>query len=152
MTCVCWDGVTLAADKMTSFGMLKVSTTKLKRAASGEMMGFAGLSARGYELFAWYEHGAQRSEFPDSAGDSSLLVIKDGVAYCYEGGPSPITIESPFIAIGSGCDLAMAAMHLGQTAEQAVNIASIYNVHCGLGVDTMTYQAPKKQGKAKNGD
>lgn len=39
--------------------------------------------------------------------------------------------------MGSGRDFAIAAMHCGKTAREAVEIASLYENGCGNGVDVL---------------
>lgn len=49
-----------------------------------------------------------------------------------------IPIEKPVFAIGSGQDFAIGAMVAGKNAAEAVGIASEWDVHTGMGVDTLT--------------
>lgn len=139
MTVIAWDGKRLAGDKRTNFGGLHGITTKVHR-LRGYLVGGAGVSARISEMCAWFERGAIPIELPDSQKDEdkcvSLLVINpEGQAWRYENSAYPMRIENPFWAIGSGRDFAMAAMHLGCSAIEAVQIACIYETSCGNGVD-----------------
>jgi ATP-dependent protease HslVU (ClpYQ) peptidase subunit len=45
-----------------------------------------------------------------------------------------IPVETLFIALGSGAEFAMASMHHGASAEQAVETASVYDIYTGMGV------------------
>jgi hypothetical protein len=62
---------------------------------------------------------------------------RDGEAiietYC--AGPYPMRNRSERWAWGSGRDFALAAMHLGKTAAEAVEVACLFQSDCGLGVD-----------------
>ena len=55
----------------------------------------------------------------------------------YEQTPNPFVVEDKQWAIGSGRDYAIAAMHLGRTAAEAVAVACLFDVSCGMGIDTM---------------
>jgi ATP-dependent protease HslVU (ClpYQ) peptidase subunit len=50
----------------------------------------------------------------------------------------PWLILSPQTAIGTGRDYALAAMHCGSTAAEAVAIAALFDPGTGGGVDTVT--------------
>ena len=143
MTVVAWDGKTLAADKMTSFGGLHGTTTKVYRIGENLVAG-CGLTALIQEMLWWVGDGCRPEKFPTQQRDSkecvSLLVIgKNGLVYQYETTPWPIVLHNKQWAIGSGRDFAMAAMYLGKTARQAVEITSVLCTDCGNGVDEMTH-------------
>ena len=151
MTCIAWDGKTLAADKKVSAGYATPwVTTKIfkvtvrlgpgKPAVPGVAgtMGTCDISA---ELLAWYLKGAKATDFPKSAREheGSLVVIHKGGILQYTGGPFPMKLEDTQCAWGSGGDLARLAMHLGKTAKEAVELACLFEpAGCGLGIDTLT--------------
>ena len=145
MTVVAWDGTTLAADKMTSFGGLHGTTTKVHRIGEVLVAG-CGTAALMQEMLRWVEGGCDPEKFPDQQRDSresvSLLVVrKDGPLHQYETTPWPLVLHNKQWAIGSGRDFAMAAMYLGKTAREAVEIASVLCCDCGNGVDELTHNA-----------
>lgn len=141
MTCIAWDGKTLAADKRTSFGGASVTTTKIHR-VNGSLVGCAGITAQIAEMIVWLRGGAEPKDFPAPQRDSkecvSMLVIRpDGQVVQYENTPYPIVIESRIWSIGSGRDFALAAMHLGKSAKDAVQLACDLDMNCGNGIDTL---------------
>lgn len=141
MTIVCWDGKTLAADRMGDAGGLKRSTTKIFR-FDGGLFGSAGSASRGAELFAWITAGADPAAVPafqlsPDEYQSAMVVRSDGTVWIYGCSAHPFRMEDPFHAIGSGRDFAIAAMHLGHTAAQAVEVASLFETGCGNGIDTL---------------
>lgn len=142
MSVVCWDGHTLAADKRATLGSLIRTTTKIRRI--GEFLcGYSGDAAQGEEMLAWFARGAIASEFPASQRDkddwAGLLVIGRGSITRYERTPYPLHYEDVQFAIGSGRDFALAAMHCGKTAREAVEIACIFDNGCGNGVDALEF-------------
>ena len=156
MTVVAWDGTTLAADKMTSFGGLHGTTTKVHRIGENLVAG-CGTTALIQEMLRWFEGGCDPDKFPAQQRDSkesvSLLVVrKDGSLHQYETTPWPLVLHNKQWAIGNGRDFAMAAMYLGKTAREAVEIASVFCHDCGNGVDELTHnvviQGPPAGGPA----
>ncbi len=86
----------------------------------------------------WIVDGMQAEKFPADQRDRDnwqvCILVKDGVLNLFERTPEPIIFEDAFFACGSGRDYAIAAMHLGKSAREAVEIASIYDTGCGNGV------------------
>lgn len=150
MTVIAWDGTQLAADKWTSFGSVVGVTTKIHRVGDA-LVGGAGSTAVIKEMVEWIRRGCIAAEFPavqrDVKEGCSLLVIRkvlrDRVILQYETTPYPLVIESPIWAIGTGRDLALMAMHLGETATSAVLLTAGFCSDCGGGVDFLTFEEDK---------
>lgn len=137
MTVVAWDGKILAADKLMTGNGLRQTTTKLFY-DGGTAIAFCGNIDSGMALVNWYKNGAIQSDWPVSQRGENwaqALIIKEGKCYGLSQEPFLYTIEDNFAAIGSGRDYAIAAMHLGKNAKEAVEVASLYDVNCGNGVD-----------------
>lgn len=142
MTCIAWDGKTLAADKLagdqwTKFGI----TTKIHR-VGGHLVGLAGIASLNREMLSWFAAGAKPEDFPArqkvEADCSSMLVVNpDGSHTIYQAGPFPMLYESRYAAIGSGKEAAAAVMELGFGAKKAVEIASRVCAGCGNGMDVL---------------
>jgi ATP-dependent protease HslVU (ClpYQ) peptidase subunit len=140
MTTLAWDGVTLAADKQTTDGSHTRTTTKIRRLRGGALGGAAGRSGVCRELLDWYEMGAAKDKMPAEADRCTLLVIeRSGQIFLFEdGSPGAIEVLDKHVAIGSGADFAMAAMHLGHDAVRAVEVASHFDSSTGCGIDAIT--------------
>lgn len=141
MTCIAWDGKTLAADKRVTFQGLARTVTKIFRVGDA-VVGISGNGCEGMDMIQWFLRGSLREEFPASQSDektwvSALHVARDGQVDLYERFPTPMRIEDPIFAIGSGRDFALAAMHLGKSAREAVEIACLFQSDCGNGVDVL---------------
>lgn len=139
MTVVAWDGKTLAADKRATSGGYGITTTKIFR-VHGNLIGMAGPGDVCRRMLEWARCGFDPSTFPAEAKDADcdmLVIDKDGVAACFGSGPYPLRIEDKFVALGCGRDFALAAMHLGRTAVQAVELACAMDIHCGNGIDSL---------------
>lgn len=149
MTVIAWDGTTLAADRRITRGSsdwVCASTRKITKLLTGELIGAAGTQSFCNMVRAWYVAGADPDTFPEGSEDKycDLLVIrKSPLGYetkIYNSGPYPIEWlpVSRGVAIGSGAQAAMVAMHCGKSAREAVEIASMFDPGCGNGIDELT--------------
>ncbi len=155
MTVIAWDGKTLAADRKSTYGNTTRSTTKIHRVGAA-LVGYSGGASVGNEVIAWFRDGADPQKFPAMQRDKDehvnlLVVYADERIHEYIRTPFPEVVEDKFVAIGSGRDFALAAMHLGQSAAQAVELACRLDANCGQGVDSMTHNA-ELTGKAGTPD
>lgn len=86
--------------------------------------------------------GCDPKEFPEKQKSEddycTFIVINNKGILTYETTPTPIEYEENIYASGSGRDYAMAALHYGKTAVEAVELACLYNNNCGDGIDTLT--------------
>lgn len=142
MTVIVWDGKTLAADKRACNGTLIRTTTKIFK-INGCLLGYAGDPSFGNQMVAWFADGEKPESFPQQQRDKDdwigLLVIRpDKTIHKYERAPHPIEFEDEHFAFGCGRDFALAALHCGKTAREAVEIACLFDNGCGNGVDTLT--------------
>ena len=143
MTTIAWDGKTLAADRLGNAGSMMYETTKIRKTGYlGDLLFAAGQFSEINMLYKWYEEGADPDKWPKHQdGDKweALMVIKSNkTIWRYETQPTPWRIEAPFYAIGTGRDYAMAAMHLGKTSKEAVEIAALFDPNTGMGINTLT--------------
>jgi ATP-dependent protease HslVU (ClpYQ) peptidase subunit len=141
MTCIAWDGKTLAADKRASYGITITTVTKIRR-INGLLVGGSGETSFIGMMLDWIEKGRDPAAFPKTQQDKDdwqpILVIElDGSTSLYERTAHPIRHEQQHIAIGSGREFAMAAMHLGCTARAAVEVAIALDCGCGNGIDVL---------------
>lgn len=142
MTVIAWDGIELAADRQMTSGNIVSTTNKLRR-LRGHLCAVTGGYDQGEEMFAWFERGADPKDFPPMQRDKDdwaglVVVTPESKVLKYERTPYPIRFEAQRIAFGSGRDFALAAMYLGKTAREAVEVASVFDYSCGFGVDTLS--------------
>lgn len=140
MSVIAWDGQSVAADKQLTCGTTTMAITKVHKLPTGEIIGLVGCLERGEELMNWYRNGAKPEEFPkfgDSVGDAELIVVTEESVSSYVRSPYSAPIENSFMAWGSGGDVALGAMAMGATAEEAVEIACRFNSACGLGINVL---------------
>lgn len=106
------------------------------------LVGCSGDTATGLEFVEWVRRGRNVEDFPkrqqdDKTSVSAVVIEIDGSVSSYDTAPYPIRIEDEQFAIGSGRDFALAAMHLGLPAHDAVEVAAVFDNTCGNGVDML---------------
>lgn len=140
MTCIAWDGKSVAADRQMNYGNFRREFHKLQQ-HKREILATCGTACSGLALVEWYVQGCKKQDFPAIQSDkeewSSLIVISVHGVWVYEKTSEPLPVYEPFMAWGSGRDFAMGAMAMGADAKQAVEIACKYDVNCGMGIDVM---------------
>lgn len=144
MTVITFDGNTVAADKRASDCGLARTVTKIEKFGAS-ILAMTGNWDHAVELREWYKAGARLDEFTDLLRecDATLIVFTRKAENCctvhsYSNAPYPMLVEETQCAFGSGRDFAEAAMHLGKTAREAVEIACHFQTDCGNGVDSLT--------------
>lgn len=143
MSVIAWDGFRLAADKRILMGNMIRTTTKIFRDGNA-LVGYSGGADAGEEILAWFRRGRDPATFPESQRNKDdwaglLVVFDDGIIWKFERTPYPVKFPPQLFAIGSGSDFALAAMHCGKDAAQAVEIACLFDSSCGNGVDVLTH-------------
>ena len=151
MTIICWDGTTLAADKLNWTAGTIATICKIRK-IRGELYGISGKTVLANIIWKWIENGMKEKEMPTSQqdGEKSVTIMKidkDRKIWIYEHSITPWHCEDSFFCIGGGCDLGMGAMAAGATAAQAVEIGIKFNALCGKGVDTLTFDQPVVKSK-----
>ncbi len=142
MSVVAWDGKILAADKQQTKDDFKFRGKKII-IKDNKAVGTVGNCSLAKNFANWIFNGADPESFEEAAeeGDyvEALYVeISEGVPVVLLFNniyPTPLVIEEPFFAIGSGADVAMGALTIGCNAEEAVLAASQHIASCGMGVD-----------------
>lgn len=140
MTVIAWDGKTLAADKRAVTSGLARTVTKILR-HQDKLLGASGTFDNGNQMVEWFKGGCDPEKFPRCQSDKDdytiLVVVDSNGLRIYEKGPYPLLMEDPFFAAGSGRDYAIAAMHLGCSASEAVSVACKFDTSCGNGIDEL---------------
>lgn len=148
MTCIAWDGKTLAADKRCCYGTMVNTVTKIWRLKDREgrvfLFGGAGDFGGVEAMREWVLAGCDPASYPDIQGTDqwvAVIVVDGSGARLYEKTPYAIRYDAPCITLGSGREFARAALHLGKTAREAVEVACALDSGCGNGIDVLTLDA-----------
>lgn len=138
MSVIAWDGKTLSADRQSTNAEMRVSVSKMRK-TDDAIIAWTGAYEYGLLLAQWYIDGAQTDKWPAFQRTDKwcrlVVATKQGVVE-YEQEPVAQPVSAEFFAWGAGRDFAMGALAMGATAQQAVEIASRFNVYCGVGIES----------------
>lgn len=137
MTTIAWDGKTLAADTQSTSGGLPWTTIKAYRLNDGRLFAGSGAAEDCEAVREWLEKGGDKPTLKDFIG---LLIDNNSQCWSLEDKLHKIPVQAPFHACGSGRDFAMAAMHLGKSAREAVEFACLYDIYTGMPVTELSLE------------
>jgi len=121
MTTIAVDLNEMASDSMASDEVTMSSVTKSWR-VHGTLVGVAGTYSNCVQFIGWLK-GKQEGDPPSMEGVCAVVLKPDGL-WMYDDHINPYRLKDKFVAIGSGAQAAMAAMHLGCTPREAVRVAA----------------------------
>lgn len=137
MTTCAWDGKSLAADSRGTSAGCPFINTKAYRLKDGRLYAGSGDAQDCTAVRLWLESGGEKPTVKDFV---AMVIGADGSIWRYEDKLVPFQINQPFHAIGSGRDYALAAMHMGKTAREAVELACVYDVYTGPPITELVIQ------------
>ena len=142
MTVIVWDGKTLATDRMANDGSQKWESSKAwySKNKDNEVCIVSGVGLLSYikQLSDWYLKGMQEPVPTIPHGMAQLVVVKaDGL---YELHYNKLIKRNPPCAFGDAKDMAMGALGMGATSQQAVEVCNNNALQCGKGVELYTLQ------------
>lgn len=86
----------------------------------------------------------------DEELDVTVLELRGDSIWLYDGHEKPFQIKQDFYAIGTGAAYAIAAMHLGKSPKEAVEIAALYDPGTGGPIETIEMEEnPNAKGKRR---
>ena len=127
MTTIAANREMMAADSQAEMKNRSFHTRKISR-VRGALIGTAGGAEVSRMFVHWYAFGADLSDRPQGM-DAVALVLDTNGLFVYEGNCYPVEITDEFMAIGSGAEVAVAAMMLGKSPKEAVAIACKVDLH-----------------------
>lgn len=141
MTTIAYSQGIMAADRLAINGQgRKMTATKIHK-IDGHLVGISGSFDISIALLSWFKNGRDDDHWPQLQHDerecTMMVVTPEGVITVYERYPLPLVFHDKFHAIGSGCDFALAAMHLGCDPVKAIEVAAELDAYTGHGVDVL---------------
>lgn len=135
MTTIAYRDGVLAADSMLSDNATLVgSFTKIRPVGDVGFLALAGQIGPNFKIMIdWLSKWPVIDEAPKCLADgdvSGIFALESGRVFQLVRG-SPYEISAPFFADGTGRFIALGAMAMGATAEQAVDVAIHYDHHSG---------------------
>lgn len=121
------DGILAADSAVTYSGTYQGSTRKIFASKQGGLVAACGDLTALAVVKRWVEEKHCKGDIPETSAEYSALWVKpNGEVYVVEHREA-VKIDAPFIANGSGADIATGAMAFGATADQAVHIAACFD-------------------------
>jgi len=131
----------MASDSMMDDCGMKARTRKVFR-IRGSLVGIAGDTVIAMRILDALRGGAEpRGISIKQLEGVDLMILEPGGAIYTTNGKGivePVRVEGPFYAIGSGNQAAMAAMHMGASVTQSIQIAK--KVDTGTGGRIRVYR------------
>ena len=137
----------LATDTQITIGTRRMLGSKLQLVAPFDCFAFAGDCDEEEEFLHWYKAGSKWEDRIHKLKKVEAIQINKYGDVIWWNGYSHLPIVDDFFAIGSGEQIAVAFMHLGKTAIEAVGLAGQLDINTNCIVDY--YNA--KTGKIKRG-
>lgn len=138
MSTAAWDGRTLAVDTRCTSGGLPYRVNKCCRLLSGSLFAGSG-SMAAYEAMRLWLDNSRTGARPDNLKDfTGLMIDLDSRIWLIDENSYQYEVFAPFIAIGSGRDFAIAAMALGKSALEAVQLACQFDIYTGAPITELT--------------
>lgn len=140
MTCIAWDGKTLAGDRMTATESGRIGTYRkvewVRRIGGDQVaVGCCGFEQDAIAFKLWLAQGGEKPKLDE--GFAALVVDQRGRIWRYEN-KLYAARKVGRQAIGSGSLTALGAMYAGSSARHAVWIASRVVCDVGGGIDHVT--------------
>lgn len=133
MTTIAFRDGTLASDSQMTGDFKEFNTQKIFRKKVGKKT-YVLAGAGEYEQLRRFIHNFKgvKSQFNDPVKlKSNEMLIWDGVKLWYVYDEFPVEVTLDYYAIGSGANIAMGAMFMGATAEEAVEAAIALDIGSG---------------------
>lgn len=150
MTTCAYDGKELAADSQaTQDSHIATYTVKIFKTDT-YIMAFTGPIDEGYlfKLILDEEIKAKDCKFSNSF--CGIVWTDDGELTEWYGSMIPVPTYDKYLAWGSGAEIALAAMHSGKSAREAVELAKKLDIYTGGKVISYSWNEVKKRKKNKN--
>jgi hypothetical protein len=125
----------IAADSQVSGDDVKYYIEKLRRGKDCIFGGAGDLD----KLLKFYDSVEKNGDFDDPIEVDVLELRADGI-YVYESTIHPVKVRGDFFSIGTGSAYALAAMYLGKSPKEAIEIASLFDPVTGGPIDVLTLE------------
>lgn len=138
-------GIIAADTQVTWADHLKGFQHKIHKLPNGDVVAVAGEFKDELKLKEWLLNGGDQ---PKTSKNFEAIVYKEGVLWYCGRHMILAPIEGEYYAIGTGWELAMAAMAKGASAEEAVKFAATMDIYTSEPVET--YDTKIEAGQATN--
>ena len=145
MSVIVWDGKCLATDRQANDGSMKWEAEKAWYVGTDYIVSGVGMLGSILKMRDWFVNSGDPAALDVPHNSAELIVVSsEGLSVISSNGTS-VELSAP-MAFGEGREYALGAMAMGATAEEAVQIANEYSLHCGKGVLKYTLHEGKVEG------
>jgi hypothetical protein len=152
MTCIAWDGISLAADRGLWQGTYKARGRKVHRVQTNGrdiLVATMGAAAYGEMVLDWLRgkvKEAPRAPTGDEEAACAVLIDERRRVWILNGRGIYVRIHQRRFADGEPCAraVAMGALAMGASARTAVRLAARYADGSALGVDSIRHPKAKR--------
>lgn len=129
MTTIAYSNGVLVADSQVTSADRIFRTVKILTLPDGSLFGGAGGLADILKVRAWASKGYRGDppEVSDKASFECLHIRADGKLWLVDDDLTPMEFIGDYIALGTGSPYAMAAMYLGKSPQEAVQVAAQFD-------------------------
>ena len=112
---------------------------KISRLPDGSLFGGAGGLADILKVKAWAsnKYKGDAPDISDKASFECLHVCTDGTTWLIDDDLEPMRFTDAFLALGTGSQFAQAAMYLGRSPREAVEVAAQFDPSTSLPIDEL---------------
>ena len=148
MTVVVWDGKSLATDRQANDGYMKweaETARSMVRQTEHYIVSGVGTLGSILKMRDCFKANGNLSTLEVQPNSAELIVVSSKGLTVWSSNGTSVELSAP-MAFGEGREYALGAMAMGATAQEAVQIANEYSLHCGKGVSCYTLQDSKVLG------
>lgn len=149
MTTIAWDSKEMAADSQLTQNGLVTHTVKIWK-GSNFILAVCGAIDEGYAFKAVLEGEMKEKNAAISKDFAAMVWWDSGEIEEYYNTMVPVPVYGKYNAMGSGAPVALAAMHAGKSAREAVELAKKLDAYTGGKVVSYSWDKVKKGKKKKN--
>ncbi len=103
------------------------------------IIGFCGNTGDMIEVADFYERPDTYTKLPRVKNLSGLVLTESGSIYIFDTPSRWVLTDTLFAAMGSGATVALGALHMNASPEEAVAAASQVDPYTGMGTKTLSF-------------
>lgn len=149
MTTIVWKGGVLACDSQSSFGNHKYKCKTKLQLDDDIAFAICGALAEGLLIIDWCR-SEEPAPFPGTDDTTVVMMCRrTGKAWTIEHPGAAVPIEDKLFAAGSGAGIALGALAMGATPEEAVDAACKWDEASGFGVQVVVSEKARRARERK---
>ena len=139
MTTIVCTRAGMVADRRISSDVIFLS--KKLFLINGSIYGICGDIEQAIKFLDWRRNPDQKPQFAEISDIEILELTPDARMLRWSSELVGVEIDNDYYAIGSGAQLALGALSMGATPQQAIRIASKWDTSTGTEIQTMKLKA-----------